>query len=68
MKLLRTKPLKLEATIATNPSKRISYLQSISKYTKNASTTFYGDVHVQIVTTSYIVFGAICQLTQQPKP
>jgi hypothetical protein len=29
---------------------------------------FNGNVYVQITTTSYIVFGAICQSTQQPKP
>jgi len=40
MKLLRTRPLKLEATIVIGPSQRVSYLQNISKYTKNASTTF----------------------------
>jgi hypothetical protein len=40
MKLLRTRTLKLEATIVIGPSQRVSYLQNISKYTKNASTTF----------------------------
>jgi hypothetical protein len=40
MKLLRTRPPKLEATIAIGPSQRVSYLQNISKCIKNASTTF----------------------------
>jgi hypothetical protein len=40
MKLLRKIMLKLEATITIGPSQRVSYLQNISKYTNNASTTF----------------------------
>jgi hypothetical protein len=40
MKLLRIRLPKLEETIAIGPSQRVSYLQNISKYTKNASTTF----------------------------
>jgi len=40
MKLLRTRPPKLEKTIVIGPLQRVSYLQNISKYTKHASTTF----------------------------
>jgi len=65
---LRTRHPKLEATIVIGPSQKVSYLQNISKYTKNATTTFLMVMYMQIVTTSYIVFGAICQVTQQPKP